>query len=149
MQMIPLTWITAGVLLSVLETTIPAFYLLSFGIGAIITGLVALGAPSLSLTIQILCWLIASVWTLYLCFRFFRKDNGLKSTAGQSNAGYLGIVGVIVEETGPYVYGKIRFQTPVLSSKEWHCMSEQELKAGDEAQIVGISGNTLQVARKQ
>lgn len=143
-----LTWIAGGLVLSLLEMTIPAFYLLSFGIGAMITGGVALAAPNLALPVQVLCWLFASLWTLYLLLHFFRKGSGLKSTAGQSNDGYLGVTGIIIADSGPYKNGRIRFQTPVLSATEWVCISEQALQAGAEAQVVGISGNTLQVAKK-
>lgn len=141
-------WIAAGLILAVLEMTVPAFYLLSFGIGAAITGLVSLAAPSISLAVQILCWLFASLWTLYLCLRFLKKEGVLKTTAGQSNDGYLGVVGIIISESGPYKHGRIQFKTPVLSSNDWACVSEQELQAGEEAQVTGINGNTLLVAKK-
>jgi membrane protein implicated in regulation of membrane protease activity len=65
-------WVVAGIILTLMELVVPSFFILWFGLGAVLVGLLLLVAPEFPLTGQILLWTIASVTMTVLWFRFFQ-----------------------------------------------------------------------------
>lgn len=70
-------WLVGGVLLILLELVIPSFFVLWFGLGAVLVALLMLLAGDLSLTTQLLIWAAASVAMVILWFKVFRPDQHL------------------------------------------------------------------------
>ena len=59
-------WLVFGIALILLELVLPTFFILWFGIGAVLVSLTSLAAPSLQLDMQVLLWvLLSSVTTAY------------------------------------------------------------------------------------
>jgi membrane protein implicated in regulation of membrane protease activity len=53
-------WLLFGIGLILLELVLPTFFILWFGIGAVLVALCALAAPSLQLDMQVLLWVVLS-----------------------------------------------------------------------------------------
>ncbi|TXH82606.1 MAG: NfeD family protein, partial [Thauera aminoaromatica] len=54
-------WEIAGIALVLLELALPSFFIIWFGLGAMLTGFVLLAMPDLALSQQIAAWIIASM----------------------------------------------------------------------------------------
>ena len=63
-------WIVLGIALVIAELAVPAFFVIWFGLGALLVGLVLLVAP-LGATAQIGLWIVASVAMVGLWFRVY------------------------------------------------------------------------------
>ena len=108
-------WIVLGLGLVVAELAVPAFFIIWFGLGALLVGLVLLVAP-LGATAQIGLWIVASVAMVGLWFRVFNSGEYLRSRTqvGQSDGDTIGEIGLMTKPAEPFARGKVRFQKPVL-----------------------------------
>ena len=141
-------WVVGGVLLILLELAIPAFFVLWFGLGALLVGLLMLLAGDLSLTTQLLVWGISSVAMVALWFRVFRRDRH-KTLIGTADGTVLGEVGLLVGAVEPFQRGKVRFQRPILGADEWVCVAETAIPAGERVRVVSVEGSFLKVTKAQ
>lgn len=139
-------WVVLGVALVIAELAIPAFFVIWFGFGAIVTGIVLAAFPSMSLAGQVLLWTLASLVFVWLWFKVF-KTGVLETRVGKSTGQLVGEVGMIVERTQPFRMGRIKFQKPILGSDTWECRSDQELNVGGRAKVLAVEGRIVHVAR--
>ena len=139
-------WVVLGVVLTLLELAVPAFFLVWFGAGAIVVGLVMLAAPQLPLAWQVVAWIVASVFFIFLWFKVFRPGMH-KTRSGMSAGAALGEIGLVVRDVRPFEKGQVRFQKPVLGDDVWEVTADEELKVGDRARVLAIEGNILKVGR--
>lgn len=141
-------WVALALLLIGAELLLPAFYLVWFGLGALLTGLVVAVVP-LGLAAQLLLWSVASALMVGAWMRFFRNPDRTRS--GQAKEGALGLVGLVTrdvaelgQQSGP---GEILFQRPVLGSDRWPVVADQAIPAGSRARVVDVLGQTLKVEK--
>lgn len=139
-------WLIAGIALVLLELAIPAFFVIWFGLGAILVALALLLAGELSLTAQIALWIVASLAMVVLWFRVFRRDR-YKTLVGTADGTVIGEVGLLVGAVAPFQHGKVRFQRPVLGADEWVCLSESAIGAGERVKVVGVEGSFVRVTK--
>ena len=59
-------WIVLGVALVVAELAVPAFFIIWFGLGALLVGLLLLVAPAMGMTLQLALWCAASLGMVVL-----------------------------------------------------------------------------------
>lgn len=138
-------WGILGLGLISLEALTGTFYILCFGIAALmVAGVISIA--SLSLTTQLMLYSIFSLINLGL-WKFKFKKNKKDSKIGQSNDIGVGEVGHVVTAVSPEHNGTISFNMPVMGSKVWLATSEQFIKIGEPAKIVGVEGNYLKVER--
>lgn len=138
-------WIVGGLLLTLAELLVPALFLIWFGIGAILVGLVLLVVP-LTLAAQFILWAVASCAMVLLWFKVVKNPDRTK--AGIAKDAFLGETGLITKEVSELGKGEIRFQKPILGSEVWPVIADEIIKAGERAQIVDVLGQTLKVAKK-
>lgn len=139
-------WIVFGIALTLAELAIPSFFIIWFGLGAILVGLLLVLAPALSLTVQLAVWAVASVAMVVLWFRVFRP--GMQRTRiGQSDGEIIGEPGLLVVDVAPYVRGRVRFQKPLLGSEEWACIADEAISAGERIRVVSVEGSFLKVTK--
>jgi membrane protein implicated in regulation of membrane protease activity len=138
-------WIVGGLLLTLAELMVPALFLVWFGIGAILVGLVLLVLP-ITLAAQFTLWAVASCAMVLLWFRVVKNPDRTK--AGIAKDAFLGETGLITKEVSELGKGEIRFQKPILGSETWPVIADESIKAGERAQIIDVLGQTLKVARK-
>jgi membrane protein implicated in regulation of membrane protease activity len=139
-------WMVLGVGLIVLELIIPAFFVIWFGLGALIVG-VALGViPVMSIEAQIGVWIVASLVFVICWFKIF-KAQGHRTRAGLSQGQFTGEVGLTIQPLKPYQKGQIRFQKPILGSDVWEAISDEEIIVGARVNVLAVEGNILRVAK--
>jgi membrane protein implicated in regulation of membrane protease activity len=138
-------WIVGGIVLVLAELVIPSFFIVWFGLGALLVGLLAL-AFDLSLTAQLATWTLASLAMVGLWFRVF-KQSFVKTRAGTASGEAIGEIGLLVGAVAPFERGKVRFQRPVLGSDEWVCLADTAIAAGDRVKVVAIEGSFLKVSK--
>ncbi|MDF2488094.1 MAG: hypothetical protein K0S77_716 [Pseudomonas sp.] len=137
-------WLVAGFGLIVLELMLPTFFILWFGIGALLVSLIAYMAPNLQLDMLVLLWVILSSLTTALWFKVFRKKT---PDSRWTAASVIGEVGLLTASVSEFQKGRVRFQKPVLGNEEWVCVADVEILSGERVRITAIEGNTARVAR--
>lgn len=139
-------WAVLGIGLIIAELAIPAFFIVWFGLGALLVSIVLLAMPSLSLTAQLLTWTIASVAMVVVWFRIF-KPGMHKTRIGMSDSNILGEVGMLTRDVEPFQKGQVRFQKPLVGSEVWECISDETIKSGERVKVLGIEGSFLKVGK--
>lgn len=141
-------WIVLGIALVIAELAVPAFFVIWFGLGALLVGLVLLVAP-LGATAQIALWIVASVAMVGLWFRVFKGGEYLRSKTrvGQSDGDTIGEIGLMTKPAEPFARGKVRFQKPVLGADEWECVADAPIATGERVRVVAIEGSFLKVVK--
>lgn len=139
-------WAVLGIGLIIAELAIPAFFIVWFGLGALLVSIVLLAAPSMSLTAQLLTWTLASVAMVVLWFRIF-KPGMHKTKIGMSDSNIVGEVGMLIRDVEPFQKGRVRFQKPLVGSEVWECISDETIKSGERVRVLGIEGSFLKVGK--
>jgi len=138
-------WIVGGIVLVLAELVIPSFFIVWFGLGALLTGLLTL-AFDLSVTAQLATWTLASLAMVGLWFRVF-KQSFVKTRVGTADGEVIGEIGLLVSAVAPFERGKVRFQRPVLGSEEWVCLADTAIAAGERVKVVAVEGSFLKVSK--
>lgn len=139
-------WIVGGIGLILAELLIPSFFVVWFGLGALLVGLLAVLIPGLSLTVQLAIWTAASLAMVMLWFKVF-KPSFHKTRIGTAAGEAVGEIGLLVSAVAPFDRGKVRFQRPVLGSEEWVCMADTPIAAGERVKVVAVEGSFLTVSK--
>lgn len=139
-------WIVGGILLTLAELAIPAFYIIWFGLGALLVGLLLLIVPVLSPPTQIGVWILASIAMTVLWFRVF-QHSAAKTQSGSASGEVIGECGLLVATVEPYAMGKVRFQRPLLGADEWPCLADEQIAAGERVRVTAIEGSFLKVVK--
>jgi len=146
MEMVWWYWVVLGLALMVAELAIPAFFIIWFGFGALLTGVCLWAFPTMSLAAQVFLWTVSSLLFVWLWFKVF-KTAVFKTKVGMSTGQFVGEVGMITERTRPFEMGRIKFQKPILGTDTWECRSDEELNVGDRAKVLDVEGHIVRVAR--
>ena len=139
-------WVLGGLGLVLLVLVLPSFFVIWFGLGALLVGLSMLALPTLSLTAQIALWITTSVMMVGLWFSVFKRSQH-KTLIGTAAGEVIGEVGLLVSAVAPFQRGKVRFQRPLLGADEWVCMAETAITAGERVRVVSVEGSFIKVAK--
>jgi inner membrane protein len=139
-------WAVLGIVLVLTELAIPAFFVIWFGLGALLVAGIVFVAPELSLTAQLALWTLASLGMVVAWFKVF-KPGYHKTRIGTADGEVIGEIGLLVGAVAPFQRGKVRFQRPVLGAEEWVCLAEEAIAAGQRVKVVAVEGSFLKVAR--
>lgn len=140
-------WLVLGMILMLLELTMPSFTILWFGLGALIVGALLLVAPGISLTWQILVWVIASCAFVLFWFKILKPRMINRTKAGISREAALGETGMVTRLPEGDRRGEMRFAVPMLGSDSWPFISVDEVVVGERVMVLDVSGNTLMVKK--
>jgi len=146
MQFLWWHWIVLGIVVVLLELVVPAFFLVWFGLGALIVGIILLAVPTLSFAWQVLVWITCSLAFIWLWFKVF-KPGLYKTRAGMSKGAVIGEIGLVIRDIRPFEKGQIRFQKPMLGDEVWESIADEEIKAGERVKVLDVEGNILKVGR--
>lgn len=142
-------WMVLGLALGLLELAVPSFFIIWFGLGALLVGVALLAAPGIAFSGQVLLWTAASVAMTALWFKVFRREDG-KTRSGQANEA-LGEIGILVRAVEPLgvssARGEVRFQKPVMGSDVWPCLADEAIAAGDRVRVLAVDGQLLKVGK--
>ena len=136
-------WMVLGLGLSIAELAVPAFFIIWFGIGALLVGFLLLFSPGLTVATQLIVWAVVSSMLVGIWFRYLRPRT--MTAVGTSAANVIGEIGILVSDLCPNSRGQVRFQKPVLGSDLWECYAEHEIKAGARVRIVAVEGSFIKV----
>ncbi len=150
MDLIPYFWIIFGLMLILIEFFTTSFFILWFGISALIVGITVLVYPHAmdSFVIQLTYWIIASVITIVLWFKAFKPASKLRQiNAGLNSGEIIGETGVLVKVPTAHRPGSIRFTVAMFGKTEWQCTAKNnhELRMGDSVVVKGVENNLLLV----
>ncbi len=136
-------WVVAGIALALGELGLGSFFVIWFGLGALVVGMALLALPGLAFSTQIILWTLSSLVMTGLWFLFGRgKDAQLG--AGQA-ADVIGEIGVLVSAVEPFQKGQVRFQKPLMGSEVWPCIADEAIAAGQRVRVVMVDGQLLKV----
>lgn len=138
-------WALGGIALILLELAIPSFFIIWFGLGALLVAGVAL-LTELSLSGLLLIWTLASLAMVALWFRVFSPRQH-KTLIGTADGEVIGEIGLLVGAVAPFQRGKVRFQRPILGAEEWACVADSEIPAGERVKVLSIEGSYLKITR--
>ncbi len=137
-------WAILGIALLIGELTTGTFYLLGISLGAFAVSIVDYFYP-LSFKSQLLIFTIIAPIGILLSIKILKKNKTITS-AGQSNDFSKESIGNITKNNKDSL-GEIEFSMPIMGSKRWQFISEQQLVEGDKAKIVSVEGNYLKVSK--
>lgn len=139
-------WIVLGFALVIAELAVPAFFIIWFGLGALLVGLALLVLPDIGLTAQVAMWVVASLGMVVAWFRVFKRGDH-KTRIGQSDGDTIGEIGLMAKAAAPFERGRVRFQKPLLGSEEWECVVDEAIAAGERVRVVSVEGSFLKVQK--
>jgi membrane protein implicated in regulation of membrane protease activity len=130
----PVVWSVAGLVLIALEAVHPAFVLVFFGVGALITALVSL-VFDISSSHQLVLFAVASIATLFFLRRWLKNIFYGHSRAAQKEfaalQSFIGIDGEVTEAIVQNGEGRIKVRGSFYTA-----VSDQPIRAGERARIV-------------
>lgn len=134
-------WLIASVVLLIVEMVTPgAFFFLCFGLGALVTAVIAcFSVPSW------VTWLsFVGISTLLVFFARPAVQKLIKAETRPSNADELiGKEAIVLEKIKPHFSGLVK-----VGGEVWKASSEQEIADGSLVQIVKVEGTRLIVKKK-
>ncbi|TCJ17132.1 NfeD family protein [Parasulfuritortus cantonensis] len=137
-------WLVMGMVLVALEMLVPTFFLMWFGLGALLVGVVVLFATP-GFAAQLVLWAVASLAMMGIWIKWFKVPD--RNRAGQAKEGVIGIAGLLTRPVTDLGQGEILFQRPVLGSDRWPVVADNPIPAGAKAKVVDVLGQTLKVER--
>lgn len=137
-------WLVLGMVLVGLEMTVPTFFLIWFGLGALLVGGVMLVSEP-GLAVQMLLWAVTSMAMMAIWLKWFKNPN--RTHAGQAKEGVLGLTGLVTRPVTEVSNGEILFQRPVLGADRWPVVADAAIEAGAKARVVDVLGQTLKVEK--
>ncbi|MDY6922173.1 MAG: NfeD family protein [Pseudomonadota bacterium] len=140
-------WVVLGVFLMLTEIVLTSFFVLWFGIAAVLMGLLLLLVPGLDLAWQIFIWTLLSVALAVFWFKYLKPLAIDKTKAGLSREAILGEVGQVISVPHDGKRGRMRFPAPILGADEWLIISQDTLLEGDRVRVKDVSGNSLIVEK--
>lgn len=146
-QLLSWHWLVFGMLLMLLELAVPSFTIFWFGLGALAVGILLLLAPAVSLTWQILLWVVASSACAIFWFKILKPRMTDRTKAGLSREAVIGETAMVTRLPEGDRRGELRFAVPLLGSDTWPFFCADEVAVGDRVMVQELSGNTMTVKK--
>lgn len=140
-------WIVFGVLLMLSEIMLTTFFILWFGVAAILLGAVLFFLPAISLNWQVFIWTILSSTLAFAWFKYLKPLSIDRTKAGLSREAIVGEVGQVIMAPSGERRGRMRFPVPILGADEWTIIAKTPVADGDRVRVVDVSGNALMVEK--
>ncbi len=142
----PWHWLVLGFVLLIIEMFVPTFASLWFGGAAIIVAALAWLLP-ISVSMQIIIWLVLSAIFLLAWFKFIKPLSVDRTKAGLGGSVIIGETGMIIVAPQLERAGVVRFSVPIVGAAEWMCRTRgEQVAVGDRVVVTDIVGNELIVS---
>ena len=136
-------WALVGIVLLLLEFTMPGLIIAFFGAGALIVALVCL-VTDVSLNIQLVIFIVSSILLLIFLRKWlkgiFTGNLGSEKGASGDLKEFVGERAVVKERITPELDGRVEFH-----GTSWKAQADEEIQKGTVVQITGQSNITLKV----
>ena len=137
-------WMVLGLTLVALEMMVTTFFLIWFGMGALLVGLLMLvAAPGFAT--QMVLWAILSVVMTAMWVKYFKIPD--RNRSGQAKEGVKGVVGMLTKPVTETDAGEMMFQRPILGADRWPVVADEPIAAGERARVVDVLGQTLKIEK--
>ncbi|MDZ4141161.1 MAG: NfeD family protein [Methylotenera sp.] len=137
-------WGVIGLVLLALEMVTVTFYVMWFGVAAIILAVLTWLMPGMSVAVQLFLFAILSIGSLFVWRTYYKKTSS-DSRVGQAQGEEIGRVGIIIESVSVAKNGRIQFTQGVMGSREWAAVANEAIEAGTQAEVIAVEGNSLRV----
>ncbi|MBR5130174.1 MAG: NfeD family protein [Alphaproteobacteria bacterium] len=135
------SWMSLGVILMILELLIPGTFLIWFGLGSILTGLTVLMFSGITLSIQLLIFVIMSLicvtFGILVYTKIFGKNKENEHNKKTGAHRYVGARFIVVE---PIKNGRGKI---AVGDSVWIALSDNDFKKGDEVTVIDVKGTQL------
>jgi len=138
------SWGILGLILLALEMVTGTFYVLWFGISALVLAVLIFLFPGTPLPLQCLLFAGLALAVLFLWRRYYKK-NDPDFTIGQAQGEEIGRIGIVIQEVTPHAYGRIQFTQGLMGSREWMAVADGTIPVGAVAIVTAVEGNTLRI----
>jgi inner membrane protein len=138
-------WIIFGIILFLLEFMTPGVFLMFFGIGAVVVGLICLiFEPDPSFTLQMIIFIALSLGSLFSLRKWLKgiftgRSNGEKDM-DDTTASFLGEKAVVTQKIMPGLTGQVE-----LHGTNWKAESEAAIEKNTPVEVVGKKNLLLYV----
>jgi inner membrane protein len=134
-------WLVLGLLLCIIEITIPGLVIIFFGLGAISVGVMCFIAP-ISLNYQLLIFICSSVFYLVMFRRWFKTlfFKSKESAAVAVDAEFVGKQAKVTQKVEPGRVGKVELHGTV-----WEAVSKDVVPEGEMVMVIDKKNITLEV----
>ncbi len=137
-------WMVLGMTLVALEMLVTTFFLIWFGMAALLVGVLMLfAAPGFAA--QMVLWAILSVAMTGAWLKFFKNPD--RTRLGQAKDGVKGLSGLMTKPVTETESGEMMFRRPVLGADRWPVVADEPIAAGGRARVVDVLGQTLKVEK--
>ena len=137
-------WGVIGLVLLALEMVTVTFYVMWFGVAAIILAVLTWLMPGMSVAVQLFLFAILSIGSLFVWRTYYKKTSS-DSRVGQAQGEEIGRVGIIIEPVSATQNGRIQFTQGLMGSREWVAVANEAIEAGTQAEVIAVEGNSLRV----
>ena len=139
-------WMALGILFTIIEIADPAFFFLSFAIGAIVTGLFSF-MPLVASSVAAQIFIFAAF--SFIAFLFMRKlsKKVLKHPGSSTNVqALIGKTGIVTREIGANQKGYVK-----IGGEEWAAITEDNnsIALSEKVEVLAIDGNKVIVRLQQ
>lgn len=140
-----LSWFLFGIFCLVLELVMPGFFIFFFGLGAWCAALAGL-VPHISMSAQILVFLVASIALLILLRAKFQKlfIGGARDVDTNDDFVPQGDLVEVVEDIVPPAAGKVKY-----GGSFWRAVSARPVASGERVRVVAKNNLILTVEAVQ
>ncbi len=137
-------WGVIGLVLLAAEMATGTFYVLWFGVAAIILAVLTWLVPDLNVSTQLILFSVLSIGALFIWRNYYKKTS-VDHRVGQSQGEEIGRTGTIIVPISPSQTGRIQFTQGVMGSREWDAVSNEAIEVGRQAEVIAVEGNALRV----
>ena len=120
------------------------FYVLWFGVAAIILAILTWLVPDLNVSTQLILFSVLSIGALFIWRNYYKKTS-VDHRVGQSQGEEIGRIGTIIVPISAAQTGRIQFTQGVMGSREWDAVSSEAIEIGRQAEVIAVEGNSLRV----
>ena len=135
-------WVAIGILFIIIEMGAGIFFILGFGIAAVIVGILEL-VIGMDFVMQLLLWVVLSIIIIAMLFKYFKEQPTVSNT-GQSNYGF-DTLGTVTKAIEVQNRGEVKFDTSVLGNSIWTATSSQNINIGSRVKIEKVNGQLIKV----
>lgn len=140
-------WIVFGIFLILSEIALTTFFILWFGVAAVLIGALLFFFPSIAFKWQIFTWTVLSSVLALAWFKYLKPLSIDRTKAGLSREAIIGEVGQVILAPNSERRGRLRFPAPILGADEWTIIASEPVTEGDRVRVVDVSGNSLMVQK--
>lgn len=138
-----LVWFLVGIVLLVMEFTMPGLIVFFFGVGACVVAAICFFAD-ISLNAQLIIFIVSSV-VLLVCLRKWIRGIFVGYTTSQQDMTanleeFAGKKAVVIKDIKPNITGKVE-----LNGTNWKAEADQEIAEGTIVEVIEMDNLTLKV----